>query len=114
MFKSIINFFSDLFGDRESKTEKILEERSEIKIQMQDNLRALNFTTIEIKQVLDLITVAERKIEKLKMGLIGSNINNDNPLPQQEKTLEEIREIQKQLQIDIKNQVQEIRERKIK
>ena len=114
MFKSIINYFSNLLFGEESKTEKILEERSEIKLQMENNLRKLNFTTMEINQVLNLITVAERKIEKLKRGLIGSNINNDNPLPLQEKTLEEIREIQKQLQIDIKSKVEEIRQRKIK
>jgi hypothetical protein len=103
-----------LFDNHESKTEKIMEERSELKSKMKDNLKALNFTTIEINEVLDIVTVAERKIEKIKLGLVGSNINNDNTLALQGKAMEEIREIQKQLQIDIKDKVQEIRERKAK
>lgn len=114
MFKSIVNFFKKLSVDDESKTEKIMEERSEIKKQMEENLRKLNFTTIETKEVLNLISTTERKIETLKVKLIGSNINNDDPMPFQEKILGEIKELQQQLQLDIRAKVQEIRQRKIK
>lgn len=109
------NFFTNLFKkkEEESKTEKIMDQRSKIKDQMAENLRKLNFTTMEISEVLNLITVTESKIEMLKTGLIGSNIDND-PRPIQEKTVSKIRELQTQLQEDIRNKVAEIQKRKNK
>lgn len=103
------------FGKKkeENLTKKIEEDREKIKETMVANLKKLNFTNMEINEVMELIAVAETKIQILKDSLIGSNINNDDPTPQMKQVHDEIMAIQQQLAADIKNKVAQIRERKI-
>ena len=91
---------------------KIEEDREKIKETMAANLKKLNFTNMEINEVMELIAVAETKIQILKDSLIGSNINNDDPTPQMKQVHDEIMAIQQQLAADIKSKVAQIRERK--
>ena len=94
------------FGKKkeENLTKKIEEDREKIKETMAANLKKLNFTNMEINEVME--------IQILKDSLIGSNINNDDPTPQMKQVHDEIMAIQQQLASDIKTKVAQIRERK--
>ncbi len=107
-----MGFFENFFGSQKSTTEKIQEDRNKIRKLLEDNLKQLSFTTMEINEVQDIITVAEEDIQTLKDTLLGTNINNPDPTPIMNKVSNEIRARQQQMSIDIKNKVQEIQKRK--
>lgn len=104
-----------MFFDKKdaSQTEKIMEQREQIKASMEANLRKLNFTSLEVSEVLELISIAETKIQFIKDSLIGSNINIEDPTPIMKKAQDEIRRLQQELANDIRNKVEEIKKRKI-
>jgi hypothetical protein len=108
----IMGFFDKIFGPQKSTTEKIQEDRNKIRKLLEDNLKKLNFTSIEIKEVQEIITIAEEDIQVLKDSLIGTNINNPDPTPIMNKVTNEIRTRQIQMSEDIKKKVQEIQKRK--
>ena len=56
----------DDFSNERDNTQKILNEREKIKNQMEHKLRQLRFSDDEIDEVLDIIEMAEAKIEKGK------------------------------------------------
>lgn len=96
-----------------STTQKIEEDRQNIKETLAANLKKLKFTNMEISEVMELIAVAETKIQVLKDSLIGSNINTDDPTPIMKQVHDEIMAIQQQLAIDIKTKVEQIKKRKV-
>ena len=93
-------------------TKKIEEDRANIKETLVANLKKLNFTNMEINEVMELIAIAETKIQVLKDSLIGSNINNPDPTPLMRQVHNEIMAIQQQLAVDIKSKVIQIKEKK--
>ena len=58
-----------------SKTEQILKDRENIKLNLAVNLYKAGFSDEQIEIVLQIITNAENDIQKIKDGLIGTNIN---------------------------------------
>lgn len=108
----IMGFFDNFFGTKKTKTEQIQEDRDKIKNTLDANLKKIGFTALEIKEVLDIVTITEANIQILKDSLIGTNINTENPLPIMEKVTLEIRQLQQEMAVGIKKKVQEIQKRK--
>lgn len=98
----------DDFSNERDNTSKILNEREKIKNQMERKLRQLKFSDNEIDEVLDIIELAEAKIEKIKVSLNGTNINTDDPTPKMKMALDEIKLLQTQMALDIRVKIDEI------
>lgn len=108
-----MGFFDELFGKKETnKTEQINKDRDKIKSDLEKILKTAGFTKLEIKEVLDVIILAEADIQLLKDSLIGTNINNSDPTPVMKKVMDEIRARQQEMAVDIKKKIQEIKKRK--
>ena len=78
------------------KTDKIMDERNDIKKVLINNMKAMNFTNAEINEVLAIIKKAEDDVQVQKDALIGTNINNPDPNPIMKEKFDEIRRIQLQ------------------
>ena len=91
----------DDFSNEKDNTQKILSEREKIKNQMENKLRRLKFTDGEIEEVLDIIDMAEAKIEKIKVSLNGTNINTDDPTIKMRVALDEIKILKTKMALDI-------------
>ena len=98
----------DDFSNEKDNTQKILNEREKIKNQMENKLRRLKFTDGEIEEVLDIIDMAEAKIEKIKVSLNGTNINTDDPTIKMRVALDEIKILQTKMALDIREKINEI------
>lgn len=98
----------DDFSNERDNTQKILSEREKIKNQMENKLRRLKFTDGEIEEVLDIIDMAEAKIEKIKVSLNGTNINTDDPTIKMRVALDEIKILQTKMALDIREKINEI------
>ncbi len=98
----------DDFSNERDNTQKILNEREKIKNQMEHKLRQLRFSDDEIDEVLDIIEMAEAKIERVKVSLNGTNINTDDPTPKMQMALDEIKILQTQMALDIRTNISEI------
>ena len=97
---------------KQSKTEEINEERSEITLTLMKNLKAIGFTDDEVEEVVEIIDLAEAKIQEKKDSLIGTNINNPNVNEDMKKIFQAIRNIQLQMGEDVKERIAEIKGRK--
>ncbi len=98
----------DDFSNEKDNTQKILSEREKIKNQMENKLRRLKFSDGEIEEVLDIIDMAEAKIEKIKASLNGTNINTDDPTIKMRVALDEIKILQTKMALDIREKINEI------
>lgn len=98
----------DDFSPEKDNTQKIMKERDKIKNQMVRKLTQLKFSEKEIYDVLDIIDLAEAKIEKVKVSLNGTNINTDDPTPAMKMALDEIKILQTKMAIDIRKKINEI------
>ena len=107
-----MGFFDKFFGTQKSISEKIKEDRDKVRKVLENNLKQLGFTSLEIKEVQDIITMAEDDIQILKDSLIEVKTNNADPAPFMKKVTEEIRARQERMSIDIKKKVQQIKKRK--
>lgn len=96
----------------ENKTEKIMNERSEIKNTLANNLKGIGFTEDEIEEVLDVVTKSEEAIQEQKDLLIGTNINNPDPNIIMREIFDEIKRLQLQTGVDVKAKIAEIKARK--
>ncbi|OGI22577.1 MAG: hypothetical protein A2287_10095 [Candidatus Melainabacteria bacterium RIFOXYA12_FULL_32_12] len=102
-------FIRKILGkDNESSFEKICEERNSLKSEIRQSLKEINFTDLEIKEVLLIVDNTEKKIDTYKAKLVGSNIGMDSPLPLMEYVQGQIAKATQQMQIDLRNKVQEI------
>ena len=104
--------FDDSFSESDDKTLQIAKERESIKEKIVEKLKSLNFTQDEIKSVLNIIFIAEGKIEALKSTLIGTNINTNDPTPAMAHVLVQIKQLQIDMAQDIKKRVDEILSKK--
>lgn len=99
-------------NDGGARTEQIKKDREAIKETFRTNLREIGFTSMEIDEVLDVITMYEEKIEFAKLKLIGTNINNPDPGEIMHDVFGEIREYELNMGRDIKAKIEEIKKRK--
>jgi len=100
--------FDDIRDEDDSKTQKILSDREKIKNQLARKLKGLKFSEDEIYEVLDIVDMAEARIEKVKMSLNGTNINNDDPTTVMKIAFDEIKVLQTKMAIDIRAKINEI------
>lgn len=107
-----MGIFDNLFGQEKCKMEKIKEDRDKIRKIVDENLKKIGFTNLEIKEVLDIITITETEIQALRDSLIITNVNQDNQQLIMDKLTNEIKELQVQMATDIKNKVKSIQKRK--
>ena len=97
---------------KQSTTDEINEERSEITKTLMKNLKGIGFTDDEVEEVVCIIDMAEAKIQEKKDSLIGTNINNPNVNEDMKKIFQAIRNIQLQMGEDVKAKIAEIKGRK--
>ncbi len=102
----------DDFSNEKDNTQKILQNREKIKNQMIKKLSQLKFNDNEINEVLNIIDIAEAKIEAVKVTLNGTNINTDDPTPVMKLALDQIRLLQTKMALDIRTKINEILEYK--
>ena len=67
-----------LTGSDENKTEEIMQERTKIMTEMENNLKKLGFDDNEVNEVIFILNKLERDKQEIKDSLIGTNINNPN------------------------------------
>ena len=72
-----------LIKEEKSKTEQIMEERNNIKLNLAVKLYKQGFSDDEIETILGIIESAEEDIQKIKDSLIGTNINSTAKDPMQ-------------------------------
>lgn len=104
--------FDDNINENNDKTLQIAKERDAIKEKMTEKLKSMNFTQDEIKSVMQIIFIAEGKIEALKATLIGTNINNPDPTPAMAQVISQIKQLQINMAEDIQKRVSEIQAKK--
>ena len=99
-----------LIKEEKSKTEQIMEERNNIKLNLAVKLYKQGFSDDEIETILGIIESAEEDIQKIKDGLIGTNINpQGDPMEPLIKGKEAIRARQLQMQKDIQLAIEEFK-----
>ena len=76
------------------------------------NLTEHNFTKMEIKEVFDIIELAEADIQNLKDSLLQIKMSNPNPTAAVMKIKKEVEFIQQQMAADIKTKIRQIKLRK--
>jgi len=111
-----VKFFDDIlkkFGfKRKTKTDEIIEQRSNLKIRIAQNLRNNGFSASEINEVMEILKQCEDEIQIIKDSLIGTNINNNRVVEITEDALKRIRNLELQAGIDMKEKIAEIQARK--
>lgn len=96
----------------------VASEQNEMKIKLMASLNKTlsehNFTSAEIKEVTDIIDLAENDIHKLKSKLLELKKLDSNPTVAILKIKKEVEFIQQQMAADIKAKVRQIKARKKK
>jgi len=109
-----MDFFYDNLGSSEEARD-LKGERQKIKDTLAKTLSSQGFTGREVDEVLNIIEVVEVELQKIKDGLIGTNINEgidmEDPNRPVAEAREKMREIELKMAADIKAKVAEIRER---
>lgn len=87
-------------------------KRGGLKTQLTLRLMQCGFTEMEIKEVLDVITLAEADIKIAEDSLNHININNPDPTRAMHAALEDIRRYQKEMEYNVRKKIFEIMARK--
>ena len=108
----------NFFGKSEnSKPKDALQAQEEMKQRLMEklteNLSAHNFTKMEIKEVFDIIELAEADIQTVKDTLKQIKQTSTDPTAAIERMKREVAEIQQQMSEDIKAKVRQIKQRKM-
>lgn len=90
--------------DTQTQTEKIAQQRTDIKVELAAKLYQKGFSEDEVDIVLSIIETAENDIELIKKSLIGTNIN---PKGDPNKPLADGVEKIKQRQIEMQKELNE-------
>lgn len=101
-------FFKILNTFMKDTHEKTQEEKSLLMIDMEANLRNLKFTTLEIKEVTNIVHKAEYEIAELKSKLTGTNISDESPIPYQEFIMKKIQATTEKMNEDLRLKIDEI------
>lgn len=109
----ISDFFAKLFAKEKDEYQEVIDERNKIKENISNNFKTqLGFTNLEVKELLDLVTLAEAEIEEIKRGLANVNINNPNTEIDVENAVKKINQVSQQMYEDIKTKAAIIMQRK--
>ncbi len=104
----MMSFIDDLFASvsEEDENDKKLDAL------LASKLKVFNFTDLEIKQVRDIINIAQEDIELVKNSLSGVDVDSPNAEKIFSKAKNEILDIQSQMSKDIKSKISNIRHSK--
>jgi len=101
-----------LIDDEKSSTEKIMDERNKIKLNLAVKLCTIGFSDDEVAEVLGVIDSAEEDIKAIKDSLIGTNINpKGDPMQPLSNGVDKIRARQLQMQQEIQETINRISEK---
>ncbi len=110
-FKS--NALNQATSKKDDKTTfEATPQRGNLKNQLALKLLQCGFTKLEIKEVLDVIALAEADIRIAEDSLAHVNINNSDPTRSMHAALEKIRQYKKEADINIRKKIEEIIARK--
>ncbi len=111
----LFNFFGKSNSSQPKKVQA-QQNRDEMKERLLEtltkNLSAHNFTKMEIKEVFDIIELAEADIQNLKDSLVQIKKTSANPTAAVLKIKKEVEFIQQQMAADIKTKIRQIKLRK--
>ena len=106
-----MNFFNKNNKEQPSRTEKINEDRKDMKLTLAVKLYNKGCSEDEVKEVLTIIENAENEIQIIKKNLVGTNISPDinadvvKPL---DEGVHKIRQIQKEMQEELNEALKRI------
>ena len=108
MFKKIKEKLG-LVKKEKTKTEQIMEERNDLKLNISVKLYKAGCTDDEVERILSIIQSAEDDIQKIKDGLIGTNINPvGDPMKPLADGVDAIRQRQQEMQVELTQAIQEV------
>ena len=96
----------------EPTTFEATENRSNLKNQLALQLMQCGFTQLEVREVLDVITLAEADIKVAEDSLAHVNINNPDPTRSMHAAIEQIRQYKKEAAYNVRKKIMEIIARK--
>ena len=105
------NFFKTVNINGE-ETFEATPNRGTLKAKLTVSLMRCGFTQMEIKEIMDVITLAEADIKIAEDSLSHVNINNPDPTRSMHAALQDIRKYQKELNYNIRKKIMEIMARK--
>ena len=92
---------------KELDFEQLMDERQQIRKDIEKSLKKLEFTKEEINETLKIVDVTYEQIQTIKDVLIGTNINND-PEKVTNEAMALIAELTQDMQAALKKKVREI------
>lgn len=107
-----MGLFGNFFNTSSEDTFGTTESRENLKAQLSLNLMRRGFTEMEVKEVIDVITLAEADIKIAEDSLNHVNINNPDPTRSMHAAIEDIRRYQKELAYNIRKKIIDILKRK--
>lgn len=110
VFEKIGKKFGLIDENKKSKTEEIMDERNNIKLNLAVKLYQNGASDDEIEEVLSIIQSAEDDINTIKQSLIGTNINPDmnNPMKPLNDGQEAIKKRRLEMQIELEEAIKRI------
>jgi chromosome segregation ATPase len=108
----LIDFLKSLFKKEEKSYKEICKDRSNLKQEIKETLRGLNFSEAEVDEVLSIVDSSEKEIELLKYKLTSLCSQFENPMEEVNKIREQISQETKNMEVNLKSKVQEIKARK--
>lgn len=96
----------------EPTTFEATENRSNLKNQLALQLMQCGFTQLEVREVLDVITLAEADIKVAEDSLAHVNINTPDPTRSMHAAIEQIRQYKKEAAYNVRKKIMEIIARK--
>lgn len=110
IFEKVGKKFGLIDEKNKDKTEEIMAQRDNIKLNMAVKLYQKGASDDEIEEVLSIIQSAEDDINEIKRTLIGTNINPDmnDPMKPLREGQEAIRKRQLEMQKELSNAIEKI------
>ena len=107
----LFNFFGDNKNDDQYIGE-VSVHRGKLKTKIKHYLKRRGFSTMEINEIMDVITLAEADIKIAEDSLAHVNINNPDPTRAMHAALEDIRKYEKELAYNVRKKIMDIMMRK--
>lgn len=99
-------------AEEEGTTFEATVNRGNLKNQLALQLMGCGFTQLEVKEVLDVIALAEADIKIAEDSLAHVNINNPDPTRSMHAAIEQIRQYKKEAAYNVRKKIMEIIARK--
>ena len=117
-----MSLLGNLFGGSSNNNNKnnndygtsfdVTPNRRNLKTSLQGLLLKKGFTRLEIKEIMDVITLAEADIKIAEDSLAHVNVNNPDPTRAMHAALEDIRRYKKEMEYNVRKKIFDILARK--